>query len=103
MTTGRFYFSARSPGTSQIFEHEPPVIISLAHDSTARTLHVTAAADGEVLGAGHYRWFAEGHAIGEGSVLDYGKLEISLSYVRAEISSQGGITYTNPFGFMQDQ
>lgn len=102
MKTGRFYFSARPPGTSQIFEHEPPVIISLAHDSTARTLHVMAAADGEVLGTEHYRWFAEGHTIGEGSVLDYGKLEISLCYARAEITSQGGTTYTNPFGFMPD-
>lgn len=102
MTTGSYYFSARSPTMSQRFEHEPPVIISLAHDSTARTLHVTAAADGEVLGSGHYRWLAEGRTIGEGSVLDYGKLELSLCYVRAEISSQGGTTYTNPFGFMPD-
>lgn len=100
MTTGSFYFSARPPGLSPTFDNEPPVIISLTHDPDARTLNISAAADGEVLAAGHYLWVAEGRTLCEGSVLDYGKLDDSLRYVRAEVSSQGGKTYTNPFGFM---
>ncbi|MDD4103197.1 MAG: hypothetical protein PHU80_11290, partial [Kiritimatiellae bacterium] len=100
MTSGSYYFSTRAHESGRYFEHEPPVITSITHDSDARTLTLVAAADGAILDLGHYRWVAEGRTLCEGRVFDYGKLEISLCYVRAEVRSQGGTTYTNPFGFM---
>lgn len=99
MTTGSYYFSTRAHESDRAVEHEPPVITSITHDPEACTLTLVAAADGSVLDAGHYRWVAEGRTLCEGRVFDYGRSEAGLCYVRAEVRSHGGTTYTNPFGF----
>jgi len=99
MLQGRFYCSFRGNGHDRGAKSDPPVIISIAHDPAAHTLSLTAAADGAVLDAEHYRWVAEGRTVCKGPVLNYGQLQGVGKYVRAEVTGKGGTTYTNPFGF----
>lgn len=97
LARGRFYLSVK--GKAEKAEAYPPIIQSVAHDPAARTLTIRAAADGAVLPEKSYRWISNGNVVCEGPVLDYGRTPGIVNYVRAELSGEGGTTYTNPFGF----
>ncbi len=99
MLKGHFYFSSRGKDHEKTGASEPPVIQSIVHDPVAQTLTISAAADGVLLDAEHYRWIADGHEVCEGRILRYGKVQGLGNYVRVEITGKGGTTYTNPFGF----
>ncbi|MDD4174994.1 MAG: hypothetical protein PHN34_12215 [Kiritimatiellae bacterium] len=103
MLKGHFYFSSRGNDHDQDGFSEPPVIQSIVHDPVSQTLTLSAAADGAVLDAEHYRWIANGQTIMVGPALKYNETEGVGRYVRAEIESAGGKTYTNPFGFGQTE
>ena len=97
LTRGSFYLSVR--GKSEKADAYPPIIQSVAHDAAAQTITLQAAADGGLLPEKSYRWISDGAVVHEGPVLDYGRTPGIGSYVRAELSGDGGTTYTNPFGF----
>jgi hypothetical protein len=99
MLKGQFYFCWQGSGYVRGDGNGPPVIQSVVHDPAAQTLTLSAAADGAVLGAEHYRWIADGQTVCEGPVLKYGQVRGIGTYVRAEMEGRGGKTYTNPFGF----
>jgi hypothetical protein len=99
MTRGSFFFCVRSKAAKGEAESDPPVILGIAHDAAARTLTLSAAADGAVAGDAQYRWIAEGQTVATGPVLRYSQVQGLKGYVRAEVSGKGGVTFTNPFGF----
>ncbi|HPB10281.1 MAG TPA: hypothetical protein PLT74_03395 [Kiritimatiellia bacterium] len=99
MLKGHFYFSSRKSGHDHNGLSAPPVIVSVGHDFVSKTITLTAAADGAILSAEHYRWIVGGRTVMTGPTLNYNATRGISNYVRAEIESTGGITYTNPFGF----
>lgn len=101
MLKGHFYFSSRASGHDHNELSAPPVIVSVVHDLAAQTITLTSAADGAVLSDEHYRWLVGGRTVMSGPTLNYNETPGISNYVRAEIESSGGITYTNPFGFSQ--
>ncbi len=99
MSKGRFYFCQAEVNRDPISKSYPPVIVSLRHDSAAKTITISAAADGRLLGVNQYRWVSKGRTVSIGPVLAYGSTDGIDDYVRAEMTGLGGTTYTNPFGF----
>ncbi len=97
LSQGCFYLSVRRRRGDK--DAYPPVIQSVAHDPVAQTITVRAAADGGLLADEKVRWISNGAVVHTGPVLAYGRTPGIGTYVRVEMTGEGGDSYTNPFGF----
>ena len=81
-----------------------PRIAGIDYDREAGTLTIDARAGDEPLEDEAYTWIsAGGEQVHTGPTLDLNAVEGLDAYVRAEIRSPGGTTYTQAFGIRQRQ
>lgn len=103
MENGRFYFSTVTthPEEEQDLEMAPK-LTAVEYDRQANTLTLSAEAGGEPLDDERYRWIsAGGETVAEGPSIAISETEGVSSYLRAEITSDGALTYTQPFGIAE--
>lgn len=87
---GASYFSYESGGSG---EAKAPRITNIVVDEITKTITITAD-------SGTVKWISEGTVqVGTGITFEYSSLE--TSFVRAEITNAYGITYTQPFAFVE--
>jgi len=101
LTKGAFYFSTTHllpVGT--VPTAKPPRIERIIHDEGPGRLTIQATSESLPLPESAYTWVANGITVHTGSTLNYRTIEGIMSYVRAEISGPGGLTLSNPFGFI---
>ena len=82
METGQFYF-ANGKDSPQLQEIEV--------NNDAGTVRIATEADVTV------KWFSNGVIIAEGETLNFRQSANVGSYIRAEVTGEGGTTYTQPF------
>ena len=86
MVSGQFY-STYQPGQTPA-----PVIEEIIIEATSITI--------EANGYNQINWISQGKIIYTGKTLDYKSTPGVGVYIRAQIKGEGGITLTNPFGFV---
>lgn len=102
LAEGRYYFSSTRL-------HEPdhasvdgtPRIERIAHDPAAGLITISATVSGKPVPETQYVWISNGKLVHTGPVLHYRSVDGLGSYVRAEITGDGGTTYTNPLGLVR--
>ncbi len=103
LESGAFYFSStrvRPEGSES--EQEPPVVVAIEHDTEAGRITLRAEVDGVPVPDDAYTWISHGKVVHMGPAIHYHTADLLPSgarYLRAEISGEGGTTYTNPVGF----
>ena len=103
LVEGTFYFSSnRMAKPDKVGPGSPPDIIDIVHYPEAGTITLHATADGKPLPDDAYVWIADGKTVCTGPCLPYRTTPDIGAYVRAEITSKDGVTYTNPFGFRHE-
>lgn len=97
---GAFYFSSiRVYGGNEPDVSQTPVINAINHNSRSGEIMIQASINGLPMDEQAYSWISGGEVVFTGSTINYRSLEGLGNYIRAEITGNGGITYTNPFGF----
>lgn len=101
VTKGTFFASTirLHPSGSQSVA-ATPVIEQVDHDDAGGVITLRATQGGAPLPDDAYHWIADGKTVHIGPTLDYQNTQGIGSYVRAEVTGDGGTTFTNPFGFM---
>lgn len=97
---GRFYFSTVTthPQKWQDMDRAPR-ITGVDYDRQANTITLAAEVEGESVEAEQVRWISNrGDVVANGLSIDLAEVDELSSYLRAEIRSEGGLTYTQPFG-----
>ena len=103
LVTGAYYFSSlRLVPSDQRSVERTPRIQSIRHDAEAGTITINATVGGEPLPAEACVWISRGREVHTGPTLDYRNTEGIGVYARAELTGEGGTTFTNPFGFRPD-
>ena len=104
MSTGQGYFCTVTTQIDGNFWSADltPVITNVAHDSSAGTIALSATSGGAPLQEANYRWISGGQLVHTGSVLDYQNTPGITNYVRAQLVSAGGSSFTNPFGILSE-
>ena len=96
---GAFTFSTtRLTSTGLASPYWTPQVTGIEHDAAAGRITVRAEQGGQPLPDEAYVWISCGQEVARGPVLDYRATAGVKTYVRAEITGDGGVTYTQPFG-----
>lgn len=100
---GAYYVStARTYGKDSPALSKAPKIDEITHDPAAGSIRIRASDAGMPLPESAYAWISGGQTVHIGSTLDYRLVAGIRNYARAEITGEGGKTFTNPFGFAPD-
>jgi hypothetical protein len=91
MEEGSFYFSTTKYSTLPLTGGAPPVIRGIAVDNVNGLISLSATGYEEV------HWVSDGNVISHSLTLDLRNTSGIGDYVRAELFSSGGGTYTQPF------
>lgn len=103
LEAGRFYFSTVT--LRQLRQRSPdrtPTLVSVRHDPQHGTISLAATCGGGPAGETECRWIAAGRVIHVGWTIPYRSVVGLGNYVRAEIHGPGGVTFTQPFGFVSE-
>jgi hypothetical protein len=92
MEQGSFYFSTTNYSTLPLTGGTPPVITGITVDNASGFISLSATGYEEV------HWVSAGNVISNSLTLDLWNTSGIGNYVRAELYSYGGSTYTQPFG-----
>lgn len=98
--TGRFYFSTVTTHPEEQQDmNRVPKITGVDYDRRANTLTLSAEVEGEPVADDQIAWISNrGEVVAEGHRIDLNDTEGLSTYLRAEIRSDGALTYTQPFG-----
>jgi hypothetical protein len=100
LASGRYYFaSTRLHDPSVAGVEGTPRIERISHDAEAGRLTIVATVGGRPLRDDSCVWISDGQAVHTGLSLAYRSIAGVGAYARAEITGDGGTTFTNPFGF----
>jgi hypothetical protein len=91
MEGGSFFFSTTKYSTLPLTGGTPPVITGIAVDNVNGLISLSATGYGEV------HWVSDGSVVSHSLTLDLRNTPGIGDYVRAEMFSNGGSTYTQPF------
>lgn len=100
MEAGRFYFSTVTthPEAEQDLGRAPR-ITDVEYDRSANTLTLAAEVAGTPVADRQVRWISNrGEVVAEGTRISLDDTDGLSTYLRAEIRSDGALTYTQPFG-----
>ncbi len=100
MENGRFYFSTVTthPDAWQDLGRAPR-ITDVTYDRSANTLTLAAEVEGTPVEDSQVRWISNrGEVVARGRRIALDKTEGLTTYLRAEVRSEGALTYTQPFG-----
>ena len=100
---GRFYFSTVTthPEKWQNLDRAPR-ITDVEYDESENVLALTAEVGGEPVAPEQVRWISnQGEVVSTGRRINLDETEGLSTYLRAEIRSSGGLTYTQPFGLAE--
>lgn len=101
LENGRYYFaSTRLHGAASDVARTPQ-IERVVHDEGAGHITVAAVVAGKPVSDRACVWISEGQTVHIGLTLPYRSITGIGSYVRAEITGDGGTAYTNPLGFLE--
>ncbi len=76
-----------------------PRLTAVDYDQQANTLTLAAEVEETSVTAAQVRWISNGgEVVVRGLSIDLGEAEELSTYLRAEIRSEGALTYTQPFG-----
>ena len=78
-----------------------PRIERVTYDAAAGHIAVTATVAGKPIPDRACVWISDGQTVHTDSTLPYRRVTGIGTYVCAEITGDGGTTYTNPFGFVR--
>jgi hypothetical protein len=96
---GAFFFASTKPAGENAAVPATPEIRAIRHDPQQSTLTAEALENGRPSSDSAYAWIANGKTLHVGPVLNYRDLPADTRYVRLEVSGQGGVIHSNPFGF----
>lgn len=97
---GAYYFcTTHEYGGTGPDIHKVPRINRIVHDEEEGTLAIEAEVNGNPLPDAACRWIADGQEVYRGAQIPYRVVDGIGSYLRAELTGDGGKTFTNPFGF----
>ncbi len=100
LADGRYYFASTRLHGMAADVARVPRIERVTHDAAAGHIAVTATVAGKPIPDRACVWISDGQTVHTGSTLAYRRVTGIGTYVRAEITGDGGTTYTNPFGFV---
>lgn len=99
LESGAFFFASIRPAGGAAAVESTPEIQAIRHDSGQGTLTAEAVENGQASAEDTYAWIANnGETVEVGPVLNYRSLPSGTRYVRLEVTGQGGVTHSNPFG-----
>ena len=100
MENGQFYFSTVTTHPEKWQDlSRAPTITDVTYDRAANTLTLAAEVEGTPVGDAQVRWISDrGTVVARGRRIALDETEGLTSYLRAEIRSDGALTYTQPFG-----
>jgi len=103
LENGQFYFSTVTTHPEQWQDLDrTPRITDVAYDRGGNTLTLTAEVGGVPVEGHQVRWISnQGEVVAEGTSIDLNEVHGLTSYLRAEIRSEGALTYTQPFGLAE--
>lgn len=102
LETGRYYFSSiRYEGLEEPDAAGTPIIENVICDEMEKQITIMATVSGKPLADSAYTWVSNGNSIHTGPKLSYGNNPRVGTYARVEIKDAGGISYSNPFGFIK--
>lgn len=100
MMAGAFYFSTvttHPEGDRDL--QKAPKLTGVTYDAKSNTLTIEAEVEGELLEEKGYTWISNrGDEVAKGPSIDLSEIEDLSTYLRAELRSDGALTYTQPFG-----
>ncbi len=97
---GQFYFSTVTthPESEQDLRRTPK-ITEVSYDREANVLTLAAEVNGTPVDGEQVQWISNrGEVVGEGRRISLDDTDGLSTYLRAEIRSDGALTYTQPFG-----
>lgn len=100
LENGQFYFSTVTthPESRQELGRTPK-ITDVSYDRATNTLTLVAAVNGETVEDSQVQWISNrGEVVAKGQSIDLDETNGLSTYLRAEIRSDGALTYTQPFG-----
>jgi hypothetical protein len=99
MEAGQFYFSTVTTHSRVRDMDLAPRLTGVNYDRQNNTLTLSAEVEGEPVEDDRVRWISNnGEIVAEGSSIDLDETEGLSTYIRAELRSEGALTYTQPFG-----
>jgi histidinol phosphatase-like PHP family hydrolase len=100
LENGQFYFSTVTthPEAEQDLDRTPK-ITDVSYDRDANTLTLAAEVNGTPVDDSQVQWISNrGDVVAEGKSISIDETDGLSTYLRAEIRSDGALTYTQPFG-----
>jgi histidinol phosphatase-like PHP family hydrolase len=100
MERGAFYFGTVTTHSEDRRDMGlTPKITDIEYDRETNTLTLTAEVKGNRIDSGRIKWISSrGEVVAEGNTIDLSQESGLSTYLRAEIRSEGALTYTQPFG-----
>ncbi len=99
LASGQYYFASTRVYSSTPDVNRTPRIERITHNATTGQITIAATVAGKPVSDKACLWIADGQVVHTGLTLDYRNVAGIGAYVRAEITGDGGIALTNPFGF----